>query len=345
MKIAFLDRDGTLIWEPPETLQVDSLEKLRILPRVIEGLRALQDDDYSLVMVSNQDGRGTASFPEQDFLVPQEELERRLEREGIILEQVLVCPHLPEDACPCRKPRTGLVDALLGSRPVNRQESVMVGDRDADGEFASRLGVPFVKVRTNSSFPRFAGATRRTSETRIRAFLNLDGSGRTCISTGIGFFDHMLELLSRHALLDLELKVRGDLEVDEHHTVEDTGLLLGQALALALGDKRGIERYGFWVPMDEALAEVVLDLSGRARLIFDGRFEREFVGKLPTEMIPHFFESLAQALGCALHLTIHRGLNEHHKVEALFKGMGRALRMAFRDCPHEQGVPSTKGLL
>ena len=219
----------------------------------------------------------------------------------------------------------------------------MIGDRETDGAFAANLGVRFVRMETNGRFPRFASLRRTTKETDVSVFLNVDGSGATEISTGIGFFDHMLELLAKHALLDLSLHCQGDLPVDEHHTVEDTGLALGIALAQAIGDKRGIERYGFVLPMDEALAEVALDLSGRPCLVFTGSFRREHVGELPTELVPHFFESFAQSLRCGLHMTIRRGKNEHHKIEALFKGLGRCLRQAFRGCPHERGVPFDKG--
>ena len=345
MKMAFLDRDGTLIWEPPETKQVDSLEKLRILSHVGSGLRTLREEGFSLVLVSNQDGLGTDSFPEEHFREAQEELERRLARENIAFDHVLVCPHQPQDGCSCRKPQTGLVQPLLESCEVDLGNSLMVGDRDSDAEFARRLGVSFVKMTTNESFPRFARAHRETTETNIEVLVNLDGTGRAKVSTGIGFFDHMLELLAHHSLVDLNLNTSGDLDVDEHHTVEDTGLVLGQAISRALGDRSGIERYGFWVPMDEALAEVVIDISGRPCLVFAGAFQREYVGKLPTELVAHFFGSFSQALGCSLHMKLHRGSNEHHKVEALFKGLGRCLRVALRDCPHQSAIPSTKGLL
>ena len=259
--------------------------------------------------------------------------------------EVFICPHLPDDECACRKPRTGLVDEYLRQEPVDLASSLMIGDRETDAAFARNIGVRFVRMETNGRFPRFASLRRTTKETDISVFLNLDGSGETDISTGIGFFDHMLDLLARHALLDLSLQAAGDLPVDEHHTVEDTGLGLGGAMAEALGDRRGIERYGFLLPMDESLAEVAIDLSGRPCLVFKGSFRREYVGQLPTELVPHFFESLAQTLRCGLHLTIRRGKNEHHKIEALFKGLGRCLRQAFRGCPHERGVPSTKGTL
>lgn len=345
MKIAFLDRDGTLIWEPPETKQVDSLEKLRILPGVVEGLRTLQEDGFELVMVSNQDGIGSPSFPTDAFEAPQQEFLSQLERESITFRSIFVCPHKAAENCACRKPKTGLVNAFLREESIDLSSSLMIGDRDTDRTFAESIGVRFISMETNGRFPRFAREKRTTKETDIEAFVNLDGSGIEEIATGIGFFDHMLELLTKHALIDLTLKANGDLNVDEHHTVEDTGLVLGSLFYKTLGDKRGVERYGFWVPMDESLAYVVVDLSGRPYFMFEGEWKREYVGELPTELVAHFFESLAQTLKCTLHMKIERGENEHHKIEALFKGLGRALRQAFRQNPYERDIPSTKGSL
>lgn len=345
MKVAFLDRDGTLIWEPPETKQIDSLDKLRILPGVIDGLRALKDEGFDLVMVSNQNGIGTSQFPKESFEATQAEFLRQLQEQGIKFTEIFVCQHLPEAECECRKPKIGLVQQFLSESGIDLSASIMVGDRDTDEEFARNIGVQTVRMQTNGRFPRFAQLRRKTKETDIAVFVNIDGSGRSNIATGIGFLDHMLDLLTKHSLIDLSLKANGDLQVDEHHTVEDTALALGSALAKALGDKRSIERYGFWVPMDEALAEVAIDLSGRPYFVFDGKFKREYVGELPTELVSHFFESFAQSLRCNLHMTIKRGENEHHKIEALFKGFGRCLRQAFRASPYEQGTPSTKGSL
>lgn len=345
MKIAFLDRDGTLIREPPGTRQVDRLDALRILPGVREGLLALTQAGYQLVMVSNQDGVGTRSFPRRSFAIPQRALLKQLKEDGIVFRDVFLCPHLPKDRCGCRKPRTGLVKDFLKRNAIDLRSSLVIGDRDTDEEFAGNIGVRFVRMETNARFPRFATLSRKTKETDISVFLNMDGSGTSDISTGIGFLDHMLDLLAKHSLIDLTLRAQGDLNVDEHHTVEDTALALGSALSQALGNKRGIERYGFLLPMDEALAEVALDLSGRPSFVFEGTFRREYVGELPTELVGHFFESFAQALTCTLHMTIRRGKNEHHKVEALFKGLGRCLRQAFRSCPYERGIPSTKGSL
>jgi len=345
MKIAFLDRDGTLIWEPSETRQVDRLDKLRILPGAREGLLALVQAGYTLVMVSNQDGMGTRSFPRRSFEIPQKALLRKLQSDGIRFQDIFICPHFSDSRCGCRKPRTGLVKDFLRRNDIDRGSSMVIGDRETDEEFAKNLGIRFVRMETNGRFPRFAALQCTTKETDISVFLNIDGSGTSDISTGIGFLDHMLTLLAKHALIDLTLQAKGDLKVDEHHTVEDTALALGSALSEALGDKRSIERYGFLLPMDEALAEVALDLSGRPYFVFKGTFKREYVGELPTELVAHFFESFAQALKCNLHMTIQRGSNEHHKVEALFKALGRCLRQAFRRSPYERSIPSTKGSL
>ncbi len=334
-----------MLWEPPETKQIDSLQKLRILPGVIKGLRALQKSGFALVMVSNQDGLGTRAFPKRDFEIPQKEFLRQLAEHDITFTEIFVCPHLPKDGCDCRKPQTGLVRSFLKNKGFDLSSSFVIGDRETDAEFAKNLKTQFVRMDTNGGFPRFASLQRNTKETNISVLVNIDGSGRSEIATGIGFLDHMLDLLAKHSLIDLVLTVRGDLNVDEHHTVEDVALAIGNALAEALGEKRSIERYGFLLPMDEALVEIALDLSGRPYFVFDGEFKREYVGELPTELVAHFFESLAQALKCNLHMTIRRGRNEHHKIEALFKGLGRCLRQAFRNCPHEHGIPSTKGSL
>ena len=295
-------------------------------------------------MVSNQDGLGTPAFPTAAFEAPQAELLRQLQQHSITLSEVFICPHLPAERMPLPQAPHGPGRRLLEAHARRADRLADDGDRDSDKQFAKNLGVRFVRMETNGRFPRFASLRRTTRETDVSVFLNVDGSGRTEITTGIGFFDHMLELLARHALIDLTLRADGDLAVDEHHTVEDVGLTLGGALAEAIGDKRGVERYGFLLPMDEALAEVAVDLSGRPRLVFEGKFRREYVGDLPTELVPHFFESFADSLRCGLHLTVRRGENEHHKMEALFKGRA-ALGQAFRLCPHERDIPSTKGSL
>lgn len=352
----FIDRDGTLIEEPADE-QVDSFEKLRFMPGVIPALLTLQDAGYRLVMITNQDGLGTASFPEQAFRGPQALLMQLLESQGIRFDDVLICPHLPDDGCDCRKPRTALVDAYLAARPIDPARSHVLGDRDSDLELAANLGIgavrirlggdpgtswPEVAARLTSRPPRRGEVRRRTRETDITVRVDLDAESPVRIATGLGFFDHMLEQVARHGGFCLELSCAGDLHVDEHHTVEDCALVLGEALRQALGDKRGIARYGFMLPMDESEAQVALDLSGRPYALFEGRFGRERVGELPTELVPHFFRSLGEALGAAIHLNV-RGENTHHMVEACFKAFGRALRQAVRIEGRE--LPSSKGVL
>ena len=344
MNVAFLDRDGTLLWEPPESEQIDSLAKFRVLPGVFEGLSALQRRGYALVVVSNQDGLGTPAFPKDAFEAPQAELLRQLQERGITLSEVFICPHLPEDGCPCRKPRTGLVDDYLKRMPVDAASSLMIGDRESDKQFAENIGVRFVRMETNGRFPRFASLRRKTRETDVSVFLNVDGSGQTEISTGIGFFDHMLNLLARHALVDLTLRAEGDLAVDEHHTVEDVGLALGArwpkpsatsgggTLRIPAADGRG-PGGGGGGPFRPPPAGL------------QGQVPPRNVGDPPTELVPHFFESFADALRCGLHLSVRRGTNDHHKIEALFKGWAAPVRQAFRLCPHERDIPSTKGSL
>jgi imidazoleglycerol-phosphate dehydratase/histidinol-phosphatase len=346
LKFVFLDRDGTLISEPPHTKQIDSLEKLEILPGVVEGLTRLKGEGYRFVMVSNQDGRGTASFPEEDFQGPQRTLLDQLRSAGIEFYRVLICPHLPQDGCACRKPQTGLLQDFLKQETVDLDRSIVVGDRDVDMDFARRLGIWGVQMETNGPFPRIASVSRSTNETDIFVQCNLDGRGNFQIDTGLKFFDHMLEQLSRHGLIDLRVWARAESDTDGHHLVEDVGLALGQALSNALGSRKGISRYGFLLPMDDSLAEVALDLSGRPYLVFNCRFKRENLGDLPTEMVEHFFRSLADSLRANIHVNIRYGRNEHHKIEAVFKACGRALRMACeRDCRLADVLPSTKGVL
>ena len=351
----FIDRDGTLIEEPADE-QVDSLDKLKLVPGVIGALAALRDSGYRLVMVTNQDGLGTPSFPEPAFRAPQEFLLGLLASEGIHFDAILICPHKPADGCDCRKPSTRLVDEYVRTHPIDPARSAVIGDRATDLELAKRLGLAGLKVtagdtdefswsavrRCLTERHRRARVERRTRETAIAVAVDLDAEGPIAVKTGIGFFDHMLDQVARHGGFALTLTCAGDLEVDEHHTVEDSALALGEALKVALGDKRGIGRYGFLLAMDEALAEVAIDLSGRSYFVFAGAFSRESVGGLPTELVPHFFRSLADALGCALHLTV-RGENTHHMVESCFKGVGRALRQAIRVEGTE--LPTTKGVL
>jgi imidazoleglycerol-phosphate dehydratase / histidinol-phosphatase len=352
-RILFIDRDGTLI-EEPDDRQVDSLAKLRLAAGVIPALLELKRAGYRFVLVSNQDGLGTAAFPEESFREPQDFLRELFASQGIEFDAEFFCPHFPADDCNCRKPRTGLLTTFLADRELDLSCSYVIGDRQTDLDLAANIGVGGIRIHGEGgeSWPsiaarlrrpeRVATVVRRTRETDITVSVNLDREAPISISTGIGFFDHMLEQVARHGGFSLELACKGDLGVDEHHTVEDCTLALGQALREALGDKRGIGRYGFVLPMDEALAQVAIDLSGRAYSVFTGRFGREVVGGLPTELVPHFFRSLADSLGAAIHVEV-RGENAHHMIEACFKGVGRALRRAMRVRGDE--LPSTKGVL
>jgi imidazoleglycerol-phosphate dehydratase / histidinol-phosphatase len=349
----FIDRDGTLVEEPPDE-QVDSLEKVRFMPGVFAALLDLAHHGYRLVMVTNQDGLGTDSFPRAAFEQPQQFILETLRSQGIEFDAVFVCPHRKGDGCGCRKPNTGLVTEYIHASGVDPSASAVVGDRDTDLQFAANLGMRGVRVRRHGTpdetWPavvkalttRRAQVNRRTRETEIDVRANLDDTSPIRVATGIGFFDHMLEQLAKHGGFALELTCKGDLEIDEHHTVEDCGLALGEALRRALGSKVGIARYGFLLPMDEAEAQVAIDLSGRAFAQFSGRFNRETVGGLPTELVPHFFRSLAESLGAAVHVSV-TGENSHHMIEACFKGVARALRQAVRRESRE--LPSTKGVL
>ncbi|MDH4023293.1 MAG: bifunctional histidinol-phosphatase/imidazoleglycerol-phosphate dehydratase HisB [Gammaproteobacteria bacterium] len=352
-KIAFLDRDGTLILEPADE-QVDRLDKIALVPGVIPALIRLRDAGYEFVMVTNQDGLGTASFPEAAFRQVQEFIVGLFASQGITFSEVFVCPHLPGDGCACRKPSPGLLGDFLSTISLDRDRSFVAGDRTTDLEFARNIGVQGFRVDPVDAGswpgiahlvvdqPRTATVERRTRETRISAVVDLDAEAPVSIRTGIGFFDHMLEQIAKHGGFSLTLSCDGDLQVDEHHTVEDVALALGEALRAALGDKRGIGRFGFLLPMDETEAQISLDLSGRAYLVFDGEFKRQEVGQLPTELVPHFFRSVADSLGANLHIAV-RGENTHHMVEACFKGFGRTLRQAIARTG--TSLPSTKGTL
>jgi imidazoleglycerol-phosphate dehydratase / histidinol-phosphatase len=353
LRTVFIDRDGTLIEEPADE-QVDALDKIRFLPGVFAALTELRQAGYRFVMVTNQDGLGTASFPRADFARCQDFIERSFSSQGIVFDAVCICPHRASDGCDCRKPQAGLLREWLAGNAFDAAHSAVIGDRDGDLGLAVNLGVRGLRVRhpagPGESWPevvrallaRRARVERRTRETSITAEVELDGQRDTQIATGIGFFDHMLEQLARHGGFGLRLQCQGDLHVDEHHTVEDSALSIGEALRRALGDKAGIGRYGFLLAMDEAEAQVAIDLSGRAYFNFTGNFGRSQVGELPTELVPHFFRSLSDALGCALHLTV-RGDNTHHMIESCFKGVGRALRPALQREGHE--LPSSKGVL
>ena len=348
-KILFLDRDGTLIVEPPDH-QIDALGKFRLVDGVIPALLSLRDAGYAFVVVSNQDGLGTRRYPLSRFQAVQEFLIHAFESQGIVFEQTLLCPHFERDRCACRKPQLGLVTEYLADPSWDRARSAMVGDRDTDVALAKNMGIAGFKLgrwddvaRKLLRAPRTAVVKRVTKETAVTVIVDLDGKGRGRARTGIGFFDHMLEQIAKHGGFDLKVTVSGDLEVDEHHTVEDTGLALGAALRRALGDKVGIGRYGFLLPMDEAQTRVSLDLSGRPYFVFKGKLPREAVGGLPTELVPHFFRSLAESLGAALHIEL-RGENAHHMIESAFKGVGRSLRLAAARTG-EAGLPTTKGAL
>ena len=361
-KILFVDRDGTLIEEPADH-QIDSFEKFKLLPGVIPAMLRLRDAGYRFVMVTNQDALGSAHYPLAKYEMIQTLLLGVFSTQGLSFDEILMCPHASSDGCLCRKPGIGLVRGYLADPAWDRKRSAVIGDRVTDLELARNMGIEGIQVDAYNSSgssgsgekswariaqnlisrPRTGSCTRNTRETRIRADVNLDGAGECRIATGIGFFDHMLEQIARHAGFDLSLQVEGDLHIDDHHTVEDAALALGTALKEALGDKNGIERFGFHLPMDDASAQVAIDLSGRPFAKFEGSFDREAVGGLATEMVPHFFRSLAEGLGANIHIRVE-GQNTHHRVESAFKAVGRSLRIAIAQSGRP-GIPSTKGSL
>ncbi len=354
--VLFVDRDGTLIQEP-EDFQIDRFEKLRFVDGVIPAMLRLRDAGYQFVMITNQDGLGTDAYPQADFDGPQALMMQVFESQGIGFREVLIDTSLPADNAPTRKPNIGLAQDLLKDRGIDWARSAMVGDRESDNGFARNLGVRAFQLRTEQfggdwdwpaiahalvDAPRTATVQRNTRETQVRVSIDLDRSAEPQVRTGLGFFDHMLEQIGKHGGFALELSCDGDLHIDEHHTIEDSALALGQALREALGDKRGIGRYGFTLPMDETLASAALDFSGRPYFVFEGSFQRERVGDMPTELVPHFFRSLCETAGLNLNLKVI-GDNDHHKVEACFKVLARALRQALRREGRE--LPSTKGAL
>ena len=370
----FIDRDGTLVIEPPVDYQLDSLEKLEFYPKVFRNLYFIRKQlDFEFVMVTNQDGLGTPSFPEDTFWPAHNKMLKALEGEGIVFDDILIDRSFPEDNSPNRKPRTGMMGHYL-SGEYDLANSYVVGDRLTDMQLAANLGAKGIWLRPSDEEAAkllaenpalspvlitddwdkvteylFAGerravVQRTTKETDIYVEINLDGNGKTDISTGLGFFDHMLDQIGKHSGVDLVIHVKGDLEVDEHHTIEDTAIALGEALLKALGDKRGIERYGYCLPMDDCLCSVALDFGGRPWLVWDAEFHREKVGDMPTEMFLHFFKSLSDAARMNLNIKAE-GTNEHHKIEGIFKALARSIKMAIRRDIYKYELPSTKGLL
>ncbi|MBQ9474787.1 MAG: bifunctional histidinol-phosphatase/imidazoleglycerol-phosphate dehydratase HisB [Bacteroidales bacterium] len=354
-KAIFIDRDGTIIREPQDE-QIDSLEKLEFVPGAISSLAALSKLGMELVMVSNQDGLGTASFPESDFYPAHNKMLATLAGEGVTFDDILIDRSFPEDNSPCRKPGTGMLGKYMDGS-YDLAGSYVIGDRESDAGLARNLGAKCFLISAENSAEdwhravaairlgeRVAEIQRKTSETDIKLRLDLDGQGESSIDTGLKFFDHMLDQLVHHGGLSLTLSCKGDLEVDEHHSIEDIGIALGEALGKALGDKVGIERYGFALPMDESEALVLLDFGGRSELVWDVVFTREYVGDVPTEMFKHFFKSLSDAARCNLRIKAS-GENNHHIAEAVFKAFARCIRQAARRDPFSSELPSSKGKL
>ena len=376
-RVLFIDRDGTLIVEPPVDYQVDSLDKLDFYPGVFQGLgRIARELNYELVMVTNQDGLGTALFPEEDFWPAQNMMVKTLKNEGIYFTDIFIDRSLPEDKAPTRKPGTAMLEKYFNGE-YDLKNSFVIGDRWTDMALARNLGARGILLETGGDIGcdeldcstsniednvalkttswmdifaflrlnrRTARVQRTTQETDICVDVDLDGTGKGDMQTGIGFFDHMLDQLARHSGMDISVKVKGDLQVDEHHTIEDTALTLGEALGKALGDKLGLERYGFTLPMDDCLAQVAIDFGGRSWLVWKVDFSREMIGDMPTEMFYHFFKSFSDGARCNLNIKAE-GKNEHHKIEAIFKALARAIRMALKRDVNSLQLPSTKGIL
>ena len=372
-KVLFIDRDGTLALEPKD-YQLDALNKLEFFPGVFQYLgRIAKEMDYELVMVTNQDGLGTGSFPEETFWPTHDFMLTSLKNEGIVFDEIYIDKSMPEDNAPTRKPKTGMLTAYLNNAEYDLANSFVIGDRTSDMELAQNLGAKgillqydtrmaqdisaelqsIISLQTQSwegvytllkAGERRATHARTTKETDIQIELNLDGTGQSTIDTGIVFFDHMLDQLARHGGVDITLTTKGDLEVDEHHTIEDTAIALGEAFGQALGNKLGMERYGFCLPMDDCLAQVAIDFGGRAWLMWDAKFKREMIGKMPTEMFFHFFKSFADGAKANLNIKAE-GHNEHHKIEAIFKAFAKAIKMAIKRDADKLVLPSTKGQL
>jgi imidazoleglycerol-phosphate dehydratase/histidinol-phosphatase len=350
-KILLIDRDGTLVKEPDD-FQVDALHKIQLCDGVIPALLDLIKAGFRLVMISNQDGLGTARFPQNAFQICHDFILQLLASQGIHFDCIFICPHFEEDNCSCRKPKTGLLDDYLQQYSIDLMRSWVIGDRPSDQQLAENLGVSFLPVSESNPWPsiaqtvltqlRFAKITRQTKETAIKLMVSLDSQDPSKITTPIPFFTHMLEQVATHGGFSLTLDATGDVDVDDHHLIEDTALALGDAIKQALGNKWGITRFGFTLPMDESLASLAIDVCGRSFCSFQAPFTREWVGGMATEMVPHFFKSFADSLGATLHIKVD-GENHHHMIEACFKALGRALRQAF----HKTGnnLPSTKGIL
>ncbi len=363
-KVLFIDRDGTLVIEPPIDYQLDSLEKLEFYPGVFKYLsKIVENADFEIVMVTNQDGLGTSSFPADTFWPAQNKVIQAFENEGISFSEVFIDDSFEEDQSPNRKPRTGMLTKYLNNKDYDLKNSFVIGDRESDMQLAENLGSKGIFLSSESSeradlsspnwkdvynyllqSDRKASIKRNTAETKISIDLNLEGSGKSNISTGIEFFDHMLDQIARHGLVDLSIETKGDLSVDEHHTIEDTMIALGEAFKEALGNKLGIERYGFALPMDDCLAQVALDFGGRNWIVWDADFKREYIGKMPTEMFFHAFKSFSDGAQCNLNIKAE-GQNEHHKIEAIFKAFAKAIKMAIYRDQDKMILPSTKEML
>lgn len=371
-KVLFIDRDGTLVIEPPVDYQLDAFEKLEFYPKVFRNLYFIRNKlDFQFVMVTNQDGLGTASFPEDTFWPVHNLVMKTLENEGITFDDVLIDRSFPEDNAPTRKPRTGMLTRYLDPDKYDMEGSFVIGDRATDVELARNLGCKAILLQEDKTCleekglenvcvlattdwdriteylfagERTAEIRRTTRETDIYIRLNLDGTGACDIHTGLGFFDHMLEQIGKHGSIDLDIQVKGDLNVDEHHTIEDTAIALGECIFKALGNKRGIERYGYCLPMDDCLCQVALDFGGRPWLVWDAEFKREKIGEMPTEMFLHFFKSLSDSARMNLNIKAE-GQNEHHKIEGIFKALARSIKMAVKRDIYHFEVPSSKGCI
>ncbi len=377
-KVLFIDRDGTLINEAPPTYQLDSIEKITFYPGVFTWMgKIARDMNFELVMITNQDGLGSDAFPENTFWPYQELVIRNLESEGILFDEVLIDKTYPADNAPTRKPGTGLLTKYINNPEYDLVNSYVIGDRITDIQLAKNLGSKGIWLNIDEALgsaeisdslkelettivlktkswediygflqlkERVIQHTRNTNETKIDIEINLDGTGICEIETGLGFFDHMLHQLGRHSGINLKIITKGDLHIDEHHTIEDTAIALGEAFQLALGNKAGIERYGFLLPMDDCLAQVAIDFGGRPWLVWDAAFKRERIGEMPTEMFYHFFKSFSDGSKCNLNIKAE-GENEHHKIEAIFKGLAKAIKMAIKRVPGNEQLPSTKGVL